>query len=303
MASNNFVVDTLPAYVENNRDLLLKNFALVGGDTRRRISIQTGIKKDAYINFLDLTPALQDGTVCEFTPSGAAILTQRVINTAAIKVDMDICPRNLRGKWAEYLIRINATAEELPFEEYIVRGVVDEINKKIENLIWQGDTTLTTNPDLKWIDGFLKIAGNEADVVDVTLTGTAYQKVLAVYNALTEEAIERGAEIYVSPADFRAFMQDMVTSNFFHYNPGNDNFGEFLIPGTDTKVVRTPGLKGSTSMLGTFPANLYYGTDMENDEEDIDLWYSRDDRVFKLEALWNSGVQIAFPAHVVLGTV
>lgn len=305
MASTNFVVTSLPAYVQDNRDILLKNFALVGDGTRSRISIQTGIKKDAYINFLDLSPVLQDGTACEFTPSGAATLTQRTINTAAIKVDMDICPRNLRGKYAEYLIRINATSEELPFEQYIMDGVVREINKKIENLIWKGDTSLTNNADLKWIDGFLKLAGADNDVIDVTLlaANTAYQNILLVYNALTEEALERGAEIYVSPAIFRAFMQDMVSANFYHYNPGNDNFGEFLLPGTDVRVVRTPGLAGSTSILGTFPANLYYGTDMEGDEEDIDLWYSKDDRVFKLEALWNSGVQFAFPAHVVLGTV
>lgn len=305
MASTNFVVTSLPDYVQTNRDILLKNFALTGGDTRRRISIQTGIKKDAYINFLDLSPVLQDGTECEFTPSGAATLTQRTISTAAIKVDMDICPRSLRGKYAEYLIRINATSEDLPFEQYIMDGVVREINKKIEKLIWQGATSLTTDPDLKWIDGFLELALSDNDVISVALlsANTAYQNILVVYHALTEETLERGGEIYVSPATFRAFMQDMVTANFYHYNPGNDNFGEFLLPGTDVKVVRTPGLAGSTSILGTFPANLYYGTDMEGDEEDIDVWYSKDDRVFKLEALWNSGVQFAFPAHVVIGTV
>ena len=54
----NFNVSGLPAYVDQNRDLLLKNFALVGGGTRERISIQTGVKGKAAINFLDVAPTL-----------------------------------------------------------------------------------------------------------------------------------------------------------------------------------------------------------------------------------------------------
>ena len=41
---------------------------------------------------------------------------------------------------------------------------------------------------------------------------------------------------------------------------------------------------------------------MEGDAEDIDIWFSKDDRVFKLEALWNSGVSYYFPDQIVLGT-
>ena len=67
--------------------------------------------------------------------------------------------------------------------------------------------------------------------------------------------------------------------------------------------MKTKGLAGTKNIVATFPKNLFYATDMEGDEEDIDLWYSKDDRVFKLEALWNSGVQIAYPDMVVLGTI
>lgn len=300
MATENFIVTSLTDYVQNNKDLLLKNFGLVGGGTRSRISIQTGIKKNALINFLDLTPALQSGVACEFTPSGAATLTEREIETALIKVDMEICPRNLLGKYGEWLIRNNATQETLPFEQFIMDGVTNEINKKIEALIWRGNkTSLSSDPNLKWINGFLSIA--ETEGVKATITGaTVYAKLLEVYAKMTEETLERGGEIYVSPAIYRAFLQDLVTANLYHYASANEAYPDtFYLPGTDVKVVKTPGLTGSDHVLATFPANLFYGTDMEGDSEDIDLWYSRDDRVFKLEVLWNSGVQIAFPAHVV----
>ena len=84
----NFIVTSLPAYVQDNRDILIKNFALAGGETRRRISVQTGIKTDEYINFLNLTPTFQSGVGCGFNAAGDAALTQRVIDTARFKVNM-----------------------------------------------------------------------------------------------------------------------------------------------------------------------------------------------------------------------
>ena len=304
----NFDVTGLAAYVQDNRDLLIKNFALVGTATRRRISIQTGVKGKAHINFLELSAVLQDGSACQFNAADELALTQREIVTAPIKVDGEICPRTLRGTYAEYLIRINATSEELPFEQYIIDAVVAEVNKKIEKLIWQGDTA-SADPNLKWINGFLKQAGADANVIPVTITGTpasVYADILAVYNAAPEEALERGLSIFVSPAEFRAFVQALVTNNYYHDSGPQDSYpDEFIFPGTDARVVRTPGLAGlaSEAMLATFPRNLYYGCDVEGDSEDIDIWYSKDNRTFRYEVLWNSGVAYAFPDQIVLGTV
>ena len=294
----NFIVTSLPAYVQDNRDILIKNFALAGGETRRRISVQTGIKKDEHINFLNLTPTFQSGVGCGFNAAGDAALTQRVIETARFKVNMEFCPDTLVGKYAEYQVSINASENaSLPFEAYIMEGLTNEIVKKIETTIWQG----VKGTDL--IDGFLTIAGAESDVVDVVLGGTsAYEDILKVYNAMTENTLEQGGEIYVSPAKFRAFLQEMVAKNYYHYNAGNAEPGEFLLPGSNVKVVRTPGLAGKTNIVGTFPKNMYYGCDLENAAEDIKVWYSDDDDVIKVSAKWNMGVQFAFPGEVVLGS-
>lgn len=294
---SNFVVTTLPAYVQENRDLLIKNFALVGGETRKRISVQTGIKKDEYINYLNLTPTFQSGAGCGFSAQGGSALTQRLIETARFKVNMEFCPDTLVGKYAEYQVSINASENaSLPFEAFIMEALTNEIVKKIETTIWQG----VKASDL--IDGFLTIAGAESDVVDVVIAGTsAYADILAVYDKMTENTLELGGEIYVSPAKFRAFMQEMVVKNFYHYNPGNEEPGEFILPGSNVKVVRTPGLAGKTQVVGTYAKNMYYGCDLENAAEDIKVWYSDDDDLIKVAAKWNMGVQFAFPGEVVLG--
>lgn len=297
----NFLVNTLPAYVQTNRDMIIKSFGLVGKGTRARIGLQTGIKHTAALNYLDLAAVFQDGSGCGFNPLDEITLTQKNITAAAIKVDGQICPETLLGKYAEYLVRVNATENELPFEQYILDTLVAQINKSIENLIWQGD--ITNNSDL--IDGFMVQVAADTDANAVTLTGltSAYDAVKAVYFGMTEEALERGGAIFVDPAIFRALLNDLVVLNYYHYDMGNANPEEILLPGTDVKVIKTPGLAGTKGILGTFAENLVYGTDMENDNEDVDLWWSQDDRLFKYQVKWNSGVAYHFGEHIAYGAM
>lgn len=301
----NFVVSGLTDYVNNNKDLILASFGLVGGGTRRFVTTLTGVKYKERLNYLEIEPELQDGEDCGFTPQdGGLEFAEKDIVVAPIKVDIDICPRTLRKKFANYLVRMNAVEEgqRLPFEAEVMNGIVDQINAKIEKLIWQGKTSAHSGTDL--IDGWLYQLNNDSDVIDVTsMPSGAYDGILAVYMALPAEVIKRGAKIFVAPEIFRVFMQDMVSKNYFHYAGAvNAAPEEFILPGTNASVISTEGLAGSLSIVGTWGANLVYGTDMENDEEDIDLWYSKDDRIFKLEALWTSGVSYYFGNMIVLGT-
>lgn len=297
----NFVVSSLPDYVQENRDLLLKNFGLVGTATRQRIAIQTGIKKSAYINFLEIAPTLQSGEGCGFSAAGDATLSQRTIEVARIKVNLDICPDTLVGKYAEYLVRINANPGSLPFEQYVMDGLIAEINKKIEKLIWQGDTTQTSDPNIKWIDGFItQFVADYSNLghFDASFAGTVYEGVLEAYMNAPEEVLERGAIIFVSPADFRALTQELVAKNLYHFAPANETVEEIILPGPDARVVKTPGLAGLHVIVCTFADNLVYGTDMEGDWEDIKVWFSDDDDLYKIAAKWATGVAYKFPEYV-----
>lgn len=299
-AVTNFLVTGLADYVATNRDLIIASFGLPNSGTRGRIGLQTGIKKDAYLNYLALTAVFQDGSSCGFNAQDEIALGNKEINTAAIKVDGQICPETLLGKYAEYLVRIRATENELPFERYIIDTLIGQINKGIEKLIWTGDTSGT---DL--IDGFLTQFAADANVVAVTLTGVtaAYDAVKTVYFAMPEEALEKGGVIFVDPAVFRALLNDLVVLNYYHYDMGNANPEEILLPGTDVRVIKTPGLATTNAIVGTFADNLVYGCDMENDNESVDLWWSQDDRLFKYQVKWNSGVAYHFSEMIAVGTM
>ena len=304
MAVTNFLVNSLPAYVQTNQDIIVRNFALVGGGTRAKIGLQTGIKSSAYLNYLDLAPELQDGAGCGFNPLDSITISQRTLETALIKVDGEICPESLVGKYAEYLVRIAATENDLPFEEYILRALTDEINKKIEKLIWLGDKT-SQSADLKWIDGFVTMMTADQLVVKKTIASgsTALQGINQVYAAMTDEAVERGGVIFVSNGIYRLFLMGLVNANLFHYSgPQDEAPMEYILPGTNVRVISTPGLSGDLNIVGTFADNLVYGCDGEGDNESVDLWWSQDNRTFRYQVKWNSGVQYRYPEQVVLGT-
>ena len=299
MAVTNFLVSTLPDYVQNNRDLIIKSFALANTGTRARIGIQTGIKKSAYLNYLDLTPSFQDGSACGFNPLDSINITHKEIEVATLKVDGQICPETLLGKYGEWLVRVNATENELPFEQYILDTLVAQINKGIETLIWTGDTG-NSDP----IDGFLTQFAADASVITSAIAaGTnAYEGILQVYLAMPEEAVERGAVLFVAPEVFRIAVAGLVAANLYNYAAPAGDVDEFILPGTNAKVVKAPGLAGSLKVVGTFGDNLVYGTDGENDSEDVDVWFSKDDRIFKYEVKWNTGVAYHFGDQIVVGT-
>lgn len=303
----NFVVTSLTDYINNNKDLILASFGLVGNGTRERVTTLTGVKYKERLNYLEIEPELQDGESCGFTPqSGGLTLTEKDIVVVPLKVDLDICPRTLRKKFANYLIRMNAVAEadRIPFEAEVSNGLVEQINKQMEILCWQGNTSLTTDKVKKWYNGWATMALADSDTIKVSSMPTgAYEGILAVYMAMPAEVLKRGGEIFVAPEIYRVFLQDMVVKNYYHYaGPQNAAPTEFILPGTNVKVVETEGLAGSLSIFGTWSKNLVYATDMENDEEEFDIWYSQDDRIFKMEALWVAGVNYYFSDMIVCGT-
>ena len=300
MAVTNFLVSSLPDYVKNNEDLLIASLGLPNDGTRRYIGLQTGIKKSAYLNYLGFTGKFQDGSSCGFNPLDEIALGQKAIEVATIKEDGEICPETLLGKWGEWKVRVAATENDLPFEAYIMQALLDSIREGIENLMWQGDTG---NSDL--IDGFLTQFAADGNVVSVTLTGVtgAYDAVKAVYFATSARARKKGVKIFVDPVIFDAVINDIVALNMAHYNLGDGAEDEFTLPGTKALVINTPGLSGTNAIVGTWGDNLVFGTDMEGDNERVDLWWSNDARAFRYQVKFNEGVAYHFSEDIAVGVM
>ena len=278
-------VQALGAYVQENKDIILKDIVFGGeyGNTIPLMTKQLGIKTTEKIHPSTLEAVLQDVSgECGFHPQGDLKITERSITTSQKKVNMEFCLEKLLGKFAEYKVRVGANPDALPFEAEIIDGLVKSINKQVEKGVW---TDLITNTDAQ---------------LTVASTGTAYERVMAVYMALPEAVLE-DAVIFVSPATFREYVKDLVDKNFYHYNPADGDLEEIFIPGSGVKVRKAKGLAEQTDdvIFGTSPKNMIYGTDFMDNKEEIKAWFSDDNDTYRIKVRFNYGANVAFPDLVV----
>lgn len=278
-------VSALGTYVQENKDIILKDIVFGGeyGNTIPLMTKQLGIKTTEKIHPSTLEAVLQDVSgECGFTPQGDLKITERSITTSQKKVNMEFCLEKLLGKFAEYKVRVGANEDALPFEAEIIDGLVKSINKQVEKGVW---TDLITNTDAQ---------------LTVASTGTAYERVMAVYMALPEAILE-DAVIFVSPATFREYVKDLVDKNFYHYNPADGDLEEIFIPGSGVKVRKANGLAEQTDdvIFGTSPKNMIYGTDFMDNKEEIKAWFSDDNDTYRIKVRFNYGANVAFPDLVV----
>lgn len=301
--AENFIVTGLPEYVNQNQAPLLRKMVL-GGKTINRIGKQLGVKTSAALNYLETSPTFQEGKGCGFTPQGSATLSQRVIETGLIKVNMTICPDQLLGKYAEHLVEIGAGKEKLPFEQEVAEDIVNNIDAKMEKAIWQGDTS-SVDADLQHFDGFVKILNEEDNTVKVSVSGSsAYNAIKSVIKKIPSATLKKGAEVYVAPDMFLNFMLELVEKNYFHYSAGSGEMPEeFPFPATNIKVVNTEGLEGAGKIVAGCPDEMFFGTDLMDNKEELKIWFSDDDDIFRVKAKWNAGAQVAYPDECVLATV
>lgn len=297
--ANSPVMTSLTSYVEQRRLPLIKE-AVLKAKSASLFNLQTDIKTSAALNLLSTAIQFGDGLACGWNEAGTQTLSQRILATGNIKINMAYCDKEMLKYWTQYQVRVAAGQKTLPFEEDFVNAVVENVKAAIETAIWQGDTASETN-NLKYFDGLLKILKDAAGTVDVTITGTsAYDDIMAVYNAIPEKVLD-GASILVGSDTFRKFIQELVAKNYYHYSGENLN-GEIMLPGSQVKVIAVNGLNGTDKIVaGQLDKNFFYGCDMMNDEEKFELWYSQDFREFRLAIEFNAGVQVAFPDEVVLG--
>ena len=297
----NPVVNSLPAYVEQQRLPLIAK-SVLGAKTASLITLQTGVKGDTAVNLVSTDVEFGDGKACGWDAKGSTTLSQRIIKPAVLKVNESFCDAALIGKWAQSQVKIAAGTQTLPFEEEFTMGVVDGVKASLEKMIWTGNSA-NSQSKIEF-DGFLTIANADSKVKKVSITsGTdAYAAIKQVYAAIPAENFKGDCVIFVGSDLFRSYIQSLVEANLYHFNP-SDVAGEYMLPGTNVRVIGVDGLNGTNKIFSARLSEMFYGTDLEGDEEVFKLWYSDDNQEFRLAIRAIAGVQYAFSDRVVLGTI
>ena len=292
----------LTAYVDEQRLPLIKK-AITGAKSASLFNLQTGCKGGGQtaLNLLNTTIVFGDGSTCGFTDAGSVALTQRKLEAGAYKVNMSFCDKAMAKYWMGYEVKTAANAEALPFEQDFIESILKGVNSQGEQAIWKGDTA-SADANLNKADGLIKILNAAVGVVKPTIAAptTVEAVIMGVYNAIPVASLET-ASIAIGQDAFRTYVLELAAKNLYNYKPEVDGQMEMVIPGTSTKVYGLAGLNGTNvTVAADFGANVFYGTDLEGDEEAFDFWYSKDNQEFRLAINFAAGVQVAFPDQVVI---
>lgn len=289
-------VSALTAYVEEQRLPLIRKTVFAAPSTKY-FNLQTGIKHSAALNILNTEVEFGDGATCGWDEAGSSAFSQRTLEVGNFKVNMSFCDKAMLKYWMGYDVRVAAGQKSLPFEEDFVNGIIDGVRVKLEDMIWKGVKATDK------MDGLLTILKAESGVIKPTIAdgSSIYEKTLAAYKAIPASKLE-SASIFMGIDNFRDLVLELTAKNLYHYSPEVDSTLEIVLPGTNTKVRGVAGLNGEKAIVAADGENIYFGVDMEGDEERFDLWYSKDNQEFRLAINFNAGVQVAFPDEVVLAT-
>jgi hypothetical protein len=313
-----FVVSSLANYTEENAAQLVAS-SVLGAKTATLIksqgNVMVGVKSAETINIMDTDAFFQDGSSCGFNASGTTTFTQRTVTVGKIKVNEALCMKNLEAKYLQKALPAGSGYDSMVFAaEYSARKA-SVIAKQLEIGIWQGDSA-SANGNLNKFDGFIKlIAAASASVVHANTTtyygtplaasaGITTSNVLnvidAVYKGLPAEIVTADdAVIFVGMDVFRTYTIALKNANLFAYNLDVKADSEFVLPGTTIKVIAVQGLNGTSKIYGARLSNLYFGTDLLNEEERFELFYAKEADEVRFVAEFKAGVNFAFPAEIV----
>lgn len=286
--ANSPIVTTITGYVDQNR-LPLIGKAVLGAPSIKLFNLQTGVKKDAAINLISSEFELAEGNACGWNESGNATLSQRVIETTPFKVNLAFCDKNLLGTWAQHEVRVAAGFKTLPFEEEFINDVIKNVNDKLEKAVWEmlSDAVGASVPE----ENYREFGDS---VPAMQMVNGMVAAIPAAVRAKNDCAV------FVPYSVFYAYKSELVAANLFHFIP-EDSEAYCTIAGTNIKLYPTQGLEDD--MYAGSLSNFFYGTDMVDDQEKFEFWYSQDNREFRLAIEFNAGVQVAYPDEIVKGHI
>jgi len=321
----------LQAYIEEQNFPLIAK-ALTSSPTMALAEKQLNLKGKSAINLADISVTFQDGSGCAFNQSGDITLTQRFIDPAKLKLNMEFCPKELEAVYLRTQLPAGAHQETIPFEEFFSNYLVEKIAAELEKMVWRGVNPTTKTSSLadgtgnfaffngfrdailgaSYINANTSAFGSGTPVGTPLTAATMLETVQRVYEAAADAVVESNdAVVFIGADKFRSLAIGISNGlGSFNTDAGQlqgyqTEMGSLsmIMPGTNLRIQATSGLSGINDVYLARTSNMYIGMDLDADASRIESWYSQDDRKFKIAAEMTVGTQVAFPDQISVVTV
>tara|TARA_R110000796_G_scaffold99565_2_gene207741 strand:- start:1450 stop:2397 length:948 start_codon:yes stop_codon:yes gene_type:complete len=307
-----FDVSTLTNYVnEQSTDLISRlYFEKTSSDY---FTLQSGVKKTDALHLLAVTAFPQDGSSCSATASGDVVFTDRDLTVGQITYFSGFCMKDLISKYTQILLRAgNAETEEISFESEIADSVIKTIMEHNETADWQGDTA-SANVYINRYDGLIKtidaattaVDGNTEAVTAATgitsgASGNVDTLITDLVNARPSKVKSAPNQVlFVGQDTFDKYVDTLNAKNLFNVNATDWANYTVNVVGKNVKLVGVVGLDGTNRMFLGTQENFFLGFDLQNDEEEFDMWYEKKDDKVYYRVKFKRGLQVAYPNEIV----
>ena len=304
-----FDVSSLTNYVnEQSTDLISRlYFEKTSSDY---FTLQSGVKKTDALHLLAVTAFPQDGSSCAVSASGDVTFTDRNLTVGQITYFSGFCMKDLIPKYTQILLRAgNAETEDMAFESEVADSIVKTIMEHNETADWQGDTA-SANVYINRYDGLIKIIDAATTAVDGnTSAATAISSGASgnVDTLISDMCNARPAKVksaanqvlFVGQDTFDKYVDTLNAKNLYHVNATDWANYTVSIPGKNVTLVGVVGLDGTNRMFLGTQENFFLGFDLQNDEEEFDMWYDKKDDKVYYRVKFKRGLQVAYPDEIV----
>lgn len=301
-------VSALPDYTEQGVDVIYNKLftkSPIIDVIKSNGNMMVGVKSAKTINIISTEGYWQE-QACARNPSGTTVATQRSVVVGKPKVDLSFCERALEPKFTQKALVAGSDYESLTYNTEIVEDVLQKTAVRQRTAVWKGDTAS--------VDVFLnKYNGlNKTLIADVAAgniaSGTAWSEANSrvVVKALATKIVadtdvyqsgETNLKAYMSPSMAFDYRNKLIADNLFHLD-ALDPKQQLFLEGTTIPIVEDAGLSGLNYIWVIEDENLHGATDMQDEEDKVEVYYSKDDKVIYLNIEWKFGVNVAFPTRI-----
>lgn len=303
-------VDSLPNFIDNKGEVIVN--LMSGSPTLAGLMPLTGAKANTRVqlNILNSEINWETGDCVNNVTGDVTSINPRYIDMVRLTDREELCLDKLDAK-LPMIMSAGARNEDLPFANQYIDLKVNLNSRQLEKLAWRGDT-ISGLGNLSKANGYLEIANSEVYDLEYysTFADFASDPIGIIDNFITN----RSDQMFESD-DFEIYMELSYYSilakkirDTFGYNAtgayldgGNENQDGQLrmnYPGTNITIVATPGLNGSNVIFATMHSNLRYATDLENDKEDVELYFDKYHKQLVSDIVFTIGFQYEFPEKV-----
>jgi len=238
---------------------------------------------------------------CGFLPTGAIVLSEKVLEPKKFKDDFSVCKEDFRAQWSEDTMGASAHNDNAPKDiiDAILVEKLGQTGEELDNNIWQGDGA---NDDE--FDGFFKLFTADATVVDVDLPSTVTESNVEASLKLALAAVpialrRKSLRVGVSPNIFQAYSFYLVSKGISNGLGGDANTAMKLGKYTIEEI---NGFDDDNIVIAE-PKNLIFGTGLLADHNEVVL--KDEDEIGLLTGLvrgtmvYNAGVNYYNGAEIV----